>query len=143
MVDTWATVGSCAQVGAGVHLSGGVGIGGVLEPLQAKPVIVEDHCFIGSRAIVVEGVHVGEGAVLGANVVLTASTPIIDVRGSSEKVYKGMVPPRSVVVPGTRSKTFAAGNYQLACALIIGERTKSTDDKTSLNSALRDFEVSV
>jgi 2,3,4,5-tetrahydropyridine-2-carboxylate N-succinyltransferase len=143
MVDTWATVGSCAQVGAGVHLSGGVGIGGVLEPLQAKPVIIEDHCFIGSRAIVVEGVQVGEGAVLGANVVLTASTPIIDVRGSSEKVYKGMVPPRSVVVPGTRSKSFPAGNYQLACALIIGERTKSTDEKTSLNSALRDFDVSV
>lgn len=143
MVDTWATVGSCAQVGKGVHLSGGVGIGGVLEPLQASPVIIEDHCFVGSRAIVVEGVRVCEGAVLGANVVLTASTPIIDVRGKEEKVYKGMVPPRCVVVPGTRKKTFPAGDYQLSCALIIGERSESTDKKTSLNSALRDFDVAV
>jgi 2,3,4,5-tetrahydropyridine-2-carboxylate N-succinyltransferase len=143
MVDTWATVGSCAQIGKNVHLSGGVGIGGVLEPLQAKPVVVEDNCFIGSRAIVVEGVRICEGAVLGANVVLTASTPIIDVRSGTEKIIKGVVPGRCVVVPGTRKKTFPAGDYQLSCALIIGERTKSTDDKTSLNSALRDFEVSI
>ncbi|MEZ4814036.1 MAG: 2,3,4,5-tetrahydropyridine-2,6-dicarboxylate N-succinyltransferase [Bdellovibrionota bacterium] len=143
MVDTWATVGSCAQIGKGVHLSGGVGIGGVLEPLQASPVIIEDHCFIGSRAIVVEGVRVCEGAVLGANVVLTGSTPIIDVRGKEEKIYKGIVPPRCVVIPGTRKKTFPAGDYQLTCALIIGERTASTDQKTSLNSALRDFDVPV
>jgi 2,3,4,5-tetrahydropyridine-2-carboxylate N-succinyltransferase len=143
LVDTWATVGSCAQVGKNVHLSGGVGLGGVLEPLQAAPVIVEDNCFIGSRAIVVEGVRVCEGAVLGANVVLTASTPIIDVRGKEEKIFKGIVPARSVVVPGTRKKNFPSGDYQLNCALIIGERTASTDKKTSLNSALRDFEVSV
>lgn len=143
MVDTWATVGSCAQVGKGVHLSGGVGVGGVLEPLQASPVIIEDHCFLGSRAIVVEGVRVCEGAVLGANVVLTASTPIIDVRGKEEKIYKGIVPPRCVVVPGTRKKTFPSGDYQLTCALIIGERTESTDKKTSLNNALRDNDVSV
>jgi 2,3,4,5-tetrahydropyridine-2-carboxylate N-succinyltransferase len=143
MVDTWATVGSCAQVGKGVHLSGGVGIGGVLEPLQASPVIIEDHCFVGSRAIVVEGVRVCEGAVLGANVVLTASTPIIDVRGKEEKVYKGLVPPRCVVIPGTRKKNFPAGDYQLNCALIIGERSESTDKKTSLNNALRDNDVSV
>ncbi len=143
MVDTWATVGSCAQVGKGVHLSGGVGIGGVLEPLQASPVIIEDHCFVGSRAIVVEGVRVCEGAVLGANVVLTASTPIIDVRGKEEKVYKGLVPPRCVVIPGTRKKTFPAGDYQLTCALIIGERSESTDKKTSLNNALRDNDVPV
>ena len=141
MVDTWATVGSCAQIGKGVHLSGGVGIGGVLEPLQAAPVVIEDHCFIGSRAIVVEGVRVCEGAVLGANVVLTASTPIIDVRGKEEKIFKGIVPPRCVVIPGTRKKTFAAGDYQLTCALIIGERSASTDQKTSLNAALRDFDV--
>lgn len=143
MVDTWATVGSCAQVGKGVHLSGGVGIGGVLEPLQASPVIIEDHCFVGSRAIVVEGVRVCEGAVLGANVVLTGSTPIIDVRGKEEKVYKGLVPPRCVVIPGTRKKNFPAGDYQLNCALIIGERSESTDKKTSLNNALRDNDVSV
>jgi 2,3,4,5-tetrahydropyridine-2-carboxylate N-succinyltransferase len=143
MVDIWVIVGSCAQIGKGVHLSGGVGIGGVLEPLQAAPVVIEDHCFIGSRAIVVEGVRVSESAVLGANVVLTASTPIIDVRGKEEKIYKGFVPPRSVVVPGTRKKTFPSGEYQLNCALIIGERTASTDQKTSLNSALRDFEVSI
>lgn len=143
MVDTWATVGSCAQIGKGVHMSGGVGVGGVLEPLQASTVIVEDHCFLGSRAIVVEGVRVCEGAVLGANVVLTASTPIIDVRGKEEKIYKGLVPPRCVVVPGTRKKTFPSGEYSLTCALIIGERTESTDKKTSLNSALRDYDVSV
>ena len=143
MVDTWATVGSCAQIGKNVHLSGGVGIGGVLEPLQASPVIIEDNCFIGSRAIVVEGVRVGEGAVLGANVVLTKSTPIIDVRGATEVIFKGEVPPRTVVVPGTRSKKFPSGDYQLNCALIIGERTKSTDEKTSLNSALRDFEIAI
>lgn len=143
MVDTWATVGACAQIGKNVHLSGGVGIGGVLEPLQASPVIIEDNCFIGSRAIVVEGVRVLEGAVLGANVVLTGSTPIIDVRGEKEVVLKGIVPARSVVIPGTRTKKFPAGDYQLTCALIIGERTKSTDEKTSLNSALRDYEVSL
>ncbi len=141
MVDTWATVGSCAQIGKNVHLSGGVGIGGVLEPLQASPVIVEDGAFVGSRCIVVEGVHVGEQAVLGAGVVLTASTPIIDVRGRQEVVYKGKVPPRSVVVPGTRPKTFAAGTYHLPCALIIGERQASTDLKTSLNEVLRKFEL--
>jgi 2,3,4,5-tetrahydropyridine-2-carboxylate N-succinyltransferase len=143
MVDTWATVGSCAQIGKNVHLSGGVGIGGVLEPLQAAPVVIEDNCFIGSRAIVVEGARVEEGAVLGANVVITSSTPIIDVRGEKEIVYKGRVPARSVVVPGTRVKKFPAGDYQLSCALIIGERSKKTDEKTSLNSVLRDFDVSV
>jgi len=138
MVDTWATVGSCAQIGRDVHLSGGVGIGGVLEPPGARPVIIEDGCFIGSRAIVVEGVHVGAEAVLGAGVVLTASTPIIDVRGETEVVRRGSVPPRAVVVPGTRPKPFPAGEYLLPCALIIGERSASTDRKTSLNSALRD-----
>jgi 2,3,4,5-tetrahydropyridine-2-carboxylate N-succinyltransferase len=142
MVDTWATVGSCAQIGKNVHLSGGVGIGGVLEPVQAAPVIIEDGCFIGSRCIVVEGVRVGKKAVLGANVVLTMSTKIIDVTGSAPKEFKGVVPPRSVVIPGSYTKTFAAGNYQVPCALIIGERKESTDLKTSLNDALRDYGVS-
>lgn len=143
MVDTWATVGSCAQIGKNVHLSGGVGIGGVLEPPGATPVIVEDGCFVGSRAIVVEGVHVESEAVLGANVVLTASTQIIDVTGSTEVVHKGRVPARSVVIPGTRTKTFPAGDYQVPCALIIGQRKASTDRKTSLNQALRDHGVQV
>jgi len=143
MVDTWATVGSCAQIGRGVHLSGGVGIGGVLEPLGARPVIVEDGCFIGSRSIVVEGVIVEEEAVLGANVVLTASTPIIDVTGSEEVVYKARVPARSVVIPGVRPKRFPAGEYGVPCALIIGQRKASTDRKTSLNQVLREFAVSV
>lgn len=138
MVDTWATVGSCAQIGQDVHLSGGVGIGGVLEPSGARPVIIEDGCFIGSRSIVVEGVHIGAGAVLGAGVVLTASTPIIDVRGPEEKVTKGQVPPRAVVIPGTRPKEFPAGTYQLPCALIVGERTERTDGKTALTDELRD-----
>jgi 2,3,4,5-tetrahydropyridine-2-carboxylate N-succinyltransferase len=143
MVDTWATVGSCAQIGKNVHLSGGVGIGGVLEPVQAAPVIIEDGCFIGSRCIVVEGVRVGSHAVLGANVVLTMSTKIIDVTGATPKEYKGTVPPRSVVIPGSYTKTFAAGNYQVPCALIIGQRKESTDLKTSLNDALREYSVSV
>ncbi|MDP7038257.1 MAG: 2,3,4,5-tetrahydropyridine-2,6-dicarboxylate N-succinyltransferase [Myxococcota bacterium] len=143
MVDTWATVGSCAQIGSGVHLSGGVGIGGVLEPPQAAPVIVEDGAFIGSRCIVVEGVHIGQEAVLGAGVTLTASTPIIDVRGSEEKVLKGAVPPRCVVVPGTRVKEFPAGAYNMPCALLIGERQASTDKKTSLNDVLRTFALQV
>ncbi len=143
MVDTWATVGSCAQIGKHVHLSGGVGIGGVLEPLQASPVIIEDGCFIGSRCIVVEGVKVGKEAVLGANVVLTQSTKIIDVSGSQPIEYKGAVPPRSVVIPGTYPKKFPAGEYNVSCALIIGQRKESTDKKTSLNDALRDFNVSV
>lgn len=143
MVDTWATVGSCAQIGKNVHLSGGVGIGGVLEPLQAAPVIIEDNAFIGSRCIVVEGVRVGEEAVLGANVVLTASTRIIDVTGSEPVELKGEVPPRSVVIPGSYTKEFPAGNYQVPCALIIGQRKESTDKKTSLNDALREHNVSV
>lgn len=143
MVDTWATVGSCAQIGKGVHLSGGVGIGGVLEPLQASPVIIEDGCFIGSRCIVVEGVIVEREAVLGANVVLTQSTKIIDVSGSEPKEYKGRVPARSVVIPGSYLKKFPAGEYNVSCALIIGQRKPSTDLKTSLNEALRDFNVSV
>jgi len=143
MVDTWATVGSCAQIGKRVHLSGGVGIGGVLEPLQASPVIIEDDCFIGSRCIVVEGVRVGKGAVLGANVVLTQSTRIIDVSGIDAKEMKGYVPERSVVIPGTYQKDFPAGTYGVSCALIIGTRKASTDLKTSLNDALRDFNVSV
>lgn len=143
MVDTWATVGSCAQIGKGVHLSGGVGIGGVLEPLQASPVIIEDGCFIGSRCIVVEGVVVEKEAVLGANVVLTQSTKIIDVSGNVPIEYKGRVPARSVVIPGSYTKKFPAGEYQVSCALIIGERKPSTDLKTSLNEALRDFNVSV
>jgi 2,3,4,5-tetrahydropyridine-2-carboxylate N-succinyltransferase len=138
MVDTWATVGSCAQIGRDVHLSGGVGIGGVLEPPGARPVIIEDGCFIGSRCVVVEGVHVGAEAVLGAGLVLTASTPIIDVRGATEVTLRGRIPERAVVVPGTRPKQFPAGEYLLPCALIIGERSASTDRKTSLNSALRD-----
>lgn len=143
MVDTWATVGSCGQVGKGVHLSGGVGIGGVLEPLQASPVIIEDGCFIGSRCIVVEGVHVKKEAVLGANVVLTKSTKIIDVSGDTAVEYKGVVPERSVVIPGSYKKQFPAGEYAVGCALIIGKRKASTDVKTSLNDALRDFNVSV
>ena len=143
MVDTWATVGSCAQIGKGVHLSGGVGIGGVLEPLQASPVIIEDGCFIGSRCIVVEGVIVGKEAVLGANVVLTMSTKIIDVSGKNPVEHNGIVPPRSVVIPGSYTKSFPAGEYQVPCALIIGQRKESTDKKTSLNNALRDFGVSV
>ncbi len=143
MVDTWATVGSCAQIGADVHLSGGVGIGGVLEPLQAEPVIVEDGAFIGSRAVVVEGVRIGREAVLGASVVLTASTPIIDVRAKKAVEVRGEVPPRAVVVPGSRRKKFPAGKFQLPCALIIGERSASTDRKTSLNDALREHAVSV
>ncbi|PZF72289.1 2,3,4,5-tetrahydropyridine-2,6-dicarboxylate N-succinyltransferase [Taibaiella soli] len=143
MVDTWATVGSCAQIGKHVHLSGGVGIGGVLEPLQAGPVIIEDGCFIGSRCIVVEGVIVEKEAVLGANVVLTASTKIIDVSGSEPVEYKGRIPARSVVIPGSYTKKFPAGEYQVGCALIIGQRKASTDLKTSLNDALRDFNVSV
>lgn len=143
MVDTWATVGSCAQIGKGVHLSGGVGIGGVLEPLQATPVIIEDGCFIGSRCIVVEGVVVEKEAVLGANVVLTQSTKIIDVSGSEPVEYKGRVPARSVVIPGTYNKKFPAGEYGVSCAIIIGKRKASTDLKTSLNDALRDFNVSV
>ena len=143
MVDTWATVGSCAQIGRNVHLSGGVGIGGVLEPPGAHPVIIEDGAFIGSRCIVVEGVHVGEEAVLGANVVLTASTPIVDVTGAEEVVTKGYVPPRAVVIPGVRPKAFPAGEYGTPCALIIGQRKESTDKKTSLNQVLRDFAVAV
>src|SRR5579863_559766 len=143
MVDTWATVGSCAQIGKAVHLSGGVGIGGVLEPLQASPVIIEDGCFIGSRCIVVEGVVVEKEAVLGANVVLTQSTKIIDVSGSMPREYRGRVPARSVVIPGTYLKKFPAGEYGVSCALIIGHRKASTDLKTSLNDALRDFNVAV
>jgi 2,3,4,5-tetrahydropyridine-2-carboxylate N-succinyltransferase len=143
MVDTWATVGSCAQIGKNVHLSGGVGIGGVLEPPQASPVIIEDYAFIGSRAIIVEGVIVEERAVIGAGVILTASTPIIDVSGEKEIIYKGRVPANSVVIPGTRLKKFPAGEYGTPCALIIGKRKTSTDEKTSLNDALREFEVPV
>jgi 2,3,4,5-tetrahydropyridine-2,6-dicarboxylate N-succinyltransferase len=143
MVDTWATVGSCAQIGKDVHLSGGVGIGGVLEPLQAAPVIIEDGCFIGSRCIVVEGVRVGKEAVLGANVVLTASTKIIDVTGNEPVTYVGEVPARAVVIPGSYKKEFAAGEYNVPCALIIGSRKPSTDLKTSLNAALREYEVAV
>lgn len=143
MVDTWATVGSCAQIGRNVHLSGGVGIGGVLEPLQAAPVIIEDNAFLGSRSIVVEGVHVGKEAVLGANVVLTASTKIIDVTGTKPVETKGYVPSRSVVIPGSYTKKFPAGDFQVPCALIIGKRKESTDKKTSLNDALRSHKVSV
>ena len=142
MVDTWATVGSCSQIGKGVHLSGGVGIGGVLEPLQASPVIIEDGCFVGSRCIVVEGVIVEKEAVLGANVVLTQSTKIIDVSGKEPIEYNGRVPARSVVIPGSYSKKFNAGEFSVSCALIIGQRKASTDLKTSLNDALRDFNVS-
>lgn len=143
MVDTWATVGSCAQIGKNVHLSGGTGIGGVLEPLQASPVIVEDNAFIGSRSIVVEGIHVEKEAVLGANVVLTGSTKIIDVTGDEPKTTKGRVPARSVVIPGSYTKKFPAGEYQVPCALIIGKRKESTDKKTSLNNALRTYDVAV
>ena len=143
MVDTWATVGSCAQIGANVHLSGGVGIGGVLEPLQAAPVIIEDNAFIGSRCIVVEGVRVEKEAVLGANVVLTASTKIIDVTGDEPKEMKGIVPARSVVIPGSYAKKFPAGTYNVPCALIIGTRKESTNKKTSLNDALREYNVAV
>lgn len=143
MVDTWATVGSCAQIGRNVHLAGGVGVGGVLEPPGATPVIIEDGCFLGSRAIVVEGVRLEREVVLGANVVITASTPVIDVTGSEPVTHKGRVPARSVVIPGTRPKTFPAGEYQVACALIIGRRKASTDQRTSLNEALRSFDVQV
>jgi 2,3,4,5-tetrahydropyridine-2-carboxylate N-succinyltransferase len=143
MVDTWATVGSCAQIGKNVHLSGGVGIGGVLEPVQAAPVIIEDNAFIGSRCIVVEGIRIGREAVLGANVVLTGSSKIIDVTGAQPVEHKGFVPPRSVVIPGTIPKAFAAGTFQVPCALIIGTRKESTDKKTSLNDALRENGVSV
>ncbi|RMD73077.1 MAG: 2,3,4,5-tetrahydropyridine-2,6-dicarboxylate N-succinyltransferase [Bacteroidetes bacterium] len=143
MIDTWATVGSCAQIGRNVHLSGGVGIGGVLEPPQAAPVIIEDDAFIGSRCIVVEGVRVGREAVLGANVVLTQSTRIIDVTGPEPVTHRGYVPPRSVVIPGSYAKEFPAGTYQVSCALIIGKRKESTDKKVSLNEALRDYSVAV
>ena len=143
MVDTWATVGSCAQIGKNVHLSGGVGIGGVLEPLQAAPVIIEDNVFVGSRCIVVEGVRVEKEAVLGANVVLTMSTKIIDVTGDEPKITKGLIPARSVVIPGSYAKEFNAGTYNVPCALIIGKRKESTDKKTSLNDALRENDVAV
>ena len=143
MVDTWATVGSCAQIGKNVHLSGGVGIGGVLEPLQASPVIIEDNAFIGSRCIIVEGARIGKEAVLGANVVITKSTKVIDVTQSNPVEYRGIVPERKVVIPGSYSKKFKAGDYHVPCALIIGERKESTDLKTSLNEVLREFEVTV
>ena len=143
MVDTWATVGSCAQIGKNVHLSGGVGIGGVLEPVQASPVIIEDNCFIGSRSIVVEGVRVGAEAVLGANVVITQSTKIIDVSGPQKVEYNGYIPPKSVVIPGSFTKKFPAGEFNLSAALIIGKRKESTDKKTSLNQVLRDFNIAV
>ncbi len=143
MVDTWATVGSCAQIGEHVHLSGGVGIGGVLEPVQAAPVIIEDGAFVGSRCILVEGVHVGKEAVLGANVTITGSSKILDVTGEEVKEYRGYVPPRSVVIPGSYTKKFPAGEYQVGCALIIGQRKASTDRKTSLNDALRENNVSM
>jgi 2,3,4,5-tetrahydropyridine-2-carboxylate N-succinyltransferase len=143
MVDTWATVGSCAYIGKNVHLSGGVGIGGVLEPPSAMPVIIEDGAFIGSRAIIVEGVRIGKGAVIGANVTITSSTPIIDVSGEEPIEYKGVVPQNSVVIPGTRPKTFPSGEYDVQCALIIGKRKESTNEKTSLNEALRTFGVDV
>ncbi|MFR9619995.1 MAG: 2,3,4,5-tetrahydropyridine-2,6-dicarboxylate N-succinyltransferase [Rikenellaceae bacterium] len=142
MVDTWATVGSCAQIGKNVHLSGGVGIGGVLEPVQASPVIIEDNCFIGSRVIVVEGAHICRESVLGSNTVITGSTHIIDVTGDEPVEYKGYVPPRSVVIPGTYNRKFPAGEYGVPCALIIGRRKESTDKKTSLNDTLRDFNIS-
>jgi 2,3,4,5-tetrahydropyridine-2-carboxylate N-succinyltransferase len=143
MVDTWATVGSCAQVGKNVHLSGGVGIGGVLEPIQAAPVIIEDNCFIGSRCIIVEGAHVGKEAVLGANVVITNSTKIIDVTSETKIEYRGFIPPRSVVIPGSYLKKFPAGDFSVPCALIIGIRKESTDKKTSLNEALREYDIAV
>jgi 2,3,4,5-tetrahydropyridine-2-carboxylate N-succinyltransferase len=141
MIDTWATVGSCAQIGADVHLSGGVGIGGVLEPPQARPVIVEDGAFIGSRAILTEGIVVGEGAVIAPNVTLTASVPIIDVTGPEAIEHRGRVPPRAVVLPGTRPRAYPAGTYEVSCALIVGERSESTDLRTSLNDVLREFEI--
>lgn len=143
MVDTWATVGSCAQIGKNVHLSGGVGIGGVLEPVQAAPVIIEDNCFIGSRCIIVEGAHVGKEAVLGANVVITNSTKIIDVTTVNRTEYKGYIPPKSVVIPGSYLKKFPAGDFSVPCALIIGSRKESTDKKTSLNEALREYDIPV
>jgi 2,3,4,5-tetrahydropyridine-2-carboxylate N-succinyltransferase len=143
MVDTWATVGSCAQIGKNVHLSGGVGIGGVLEPVQAAPVIIEDDCFIGSRCIVVEGAHIGKEAVLGAGVTITGSTRILDVTQENVIEHRGFVPSRSVVIPGSYTKNFPAGDYQVPCALIIGRRKESTDKKTSLNQALRDNQVAV
>lgn len=143
MIDTWATVGSCAQVGNNVHLSGGVGLGGVLEPAQAQPVIIEDDCFLGSRCVVVEGVHLESGVVLGAGVTLTASTKIIDVTSENAKILKGRVPKNSVVIPGVENKIFTAGTFGVPCALIIGTRQESTNKKTSLNQALRDFQVSV
>lgn len=143
MVDTWATVGSCAQIGKNVHLSGGVGIGGVLEPVQAAPVVIEDNCFIGSRCIIVEGAHIGKAAVLGANTVITKSTKIIDVSGNKPVEYRGYVPPRSVVIPGAVTKNFPAGDYQTPAALIIGQRKESTDLKTSLNDALREYDLAV
>jgi 2,3,4,5-tetrahydropyridine-2-carboxylate N-succinyltransferase len=143
MVDTWATVGSCAQIGKNVHLSGGVGVGGVLEPVQAAPVVIEDDCFIGSRCIIVEGAHIGKAAVLGANTVITKSTKIIDVSETEPKNYRGYVPPRSVVIPGSITKKFPAGEYQTPVALIIGQRKESTDLKTSLNDALRDYDLAV
>lgn len=143
MIDTWATVGSCAQIGKRVHLSGGVGIGGVLEPLQAQPVVIEDDVFVGSRAVIVEGVRIGKSAVIGAGVVLTASTKIFDVRSSEEKCWSGFIPPHSVVIPGTRLKKFRSGDYGVPCALIVGERKDSTDEKVSLNEALREFAVPV
>ncbi len=143
MVDTWATVGSCAQIGKHVHLSGGVGVGGVLEPVQAIPVVIEDYCFIGSRCIVVEGAHIGREAVLGAGTVITASTKIIDVSGSVPQEYRGYVPPRSVVIPGTYNRKYPAGEYGVPCALIVGQRKESTDRKTSLNEALREFDIPV
>jgi 2,3,4,5-tetrahydropyridine-2-carboxylate N-succinyltransferase len=143
MVDTWATVGSCAQVGRDVHLAGGVGIGGVLEPPGARPVIIEDGVFVGSRAVIVEGVHVGQEAVIGAGVVLTSSTAILDVSGSDVVEHRGRVPERSVVIPGIRNKKFPAGDFGIPCALIIGKRSASTDTKVSLNDALRDFAVPV
>lgn len=143
MVDTWATVGSCAQIGKNVHLSGGVGIGGVLEPLQASPVIIEDDCFIGSRSIIVEGAIIEQGSVIGAGVVITGSTRIIDVTGAEEILYRGRVPAQSVVIPGSYSRQFPAGSYQVPCAFIIGRRTESTDKKTSLNEVLRDYNIAV
>jgi len=143
MIDTWATVGSCAQVGADVHVAGGVGIGGVLEPLQASPVIVEDGAFLGSRCILTEGVRIGSEAVIAPNVALTASVPVIDVTGAEPVEHRGYVPPRSVVVPGTRTREFPAGSYHLACALIIGRRSESTDRRTSLNDVLREFHIAV
>ncbi|MEA1887953.1 MAG: 2,3,4,5-tetrahydropyridine-2,6-dicarboxylate N-succinyltransferase [Bacteroidota bacterium] len=143
MIDTWATVGSCAQIGKNVHLSGGVGIGGVLEPVQAAPVIIEDNCFIGSRCVIVEGAHIAKEAVLAANVVITTSTKVMDVTGEKLKTYKGYVPSKSVVIPGTYPKKFPAGEYHVPCALIIGKRKESTDKKTSLNEALRDYNLAV